>query len=135
MVCSSLYEYFWILLGNNLSPNDPIEQTILRLANLNAVCKEMNAGNYVHLDNSLLTLNIAERWRLYVPEHLIEEYDIHIFLQEFMKGHQPRQKMKLVVLGKGRIGKTTLVHFLKHRNKSYAAVSMLLRVEHLLTFY
>jgi Cdc6-like AAA superfamily ATPase len=42
----------------------------------------------------------------------IKEDDIKSFLHELMKKSTPWHSMKLVVLGNGRIGKTTLLHMM-----------------------
>lgn len=48
---------------------------------------------------------------------MIEEKDISHFLEQFLQGHANRATMKVVILGHGQIGKSTLVNFLKHLNK------------------
>ncbi len=47
-----------------------------------------------------------------------EQSDVATYMDEFSKGSEERAKVKLIVLGNGQIGKTTLVSCLKHYNKS-----------------
>ena len=43
----------------------------------------------------------------------LNKFDIKPFLKDLMKNSEPWRAMKLVVLGNGRIGKTTMLHSLK----------------------
>lgn len=47
-----------------------------------------------------------------IPQHL-QDNDIKEFLSQLMKSGEEFRAMKLVVLGNGRIGKTTLLHTIK----------------------
>ena len=65
---------------------------------LNKVCNQLKAGR--HQRNS-------------VPRHLVIEKDIHNFLMELQHSSENWHAMKLVVLGNGQIGKTTMLHAMK----------------------
>lgn len=62
-------------------------------------------------------MHIAVIYRNRIPPEIMEEEDINAFVSELSKGNSERTTMKLVVLGNGQIGKSTLVNFLKHENK------------------
>jgi hypothetical protein len=66
------------------------DQFILR----NWVCKEMGASK-VHKNS--------------IPRHLKSEEDMRTFLKELISSSTPLRSMKMVVLGHGHIGKTTLL--------------------------
>jgi len=61
---------------------------------LNSVCKEMGVGPLC---------------RDSVPQGEMEKEKVQLFLQELVKNSEPWKVMKVVVLGHGRIGKTTLL--------------------------
>jgi hypothetical protein len=65
------------------------------------------------------TQQIGTQLRNSVPRS-IKEGDIEPFLRELMKTSTPWYSLKLVLLGNGRVGKTTLLHkMLEHLNKVY----------------
>lgn len=53
---------------------------------------------------------------------MLQYDDIQAFVKGLCDGHEDRAIMKLVVLGKGQIGKSTLVNYLKHVSKSQLKV-------------
>eukprot|EP00026_Physarum_polycephalum_P001439 Phypoly_transcript_01440.p1 GENE.Phypoly_transcript_01440~~Phypoly_transcript_01440.p1 ORF type:complete len:1130 (-),score=207.03 Phypoly_transcript_01440:9-3374(-) len=61
----------------------------------NKICNMLGAGKI--LRNS-------------IPHHLTKDRDVRAFVTELMKSSEELRAMKLVVLGNGRIGKTTLLH-------------------------
>lgn len=61
---------------------------------------------------------------------MIRVDDIVDFLQQILLGHEERRTMKVVVLGHGQIGKSTLVNFLKHKNKPLLKVTIILLLAH-----
>jgi hypothetical protein len=73
----------------------PIEWFALR----NNVCKSMGVGKVL---------------RDSIPRHLEKKEDMESFLKELMASSEPLRSMKLVVLGNGQIGKTTLLHAMKN---------------------
>jgi hypothetical protein len=71
---------------------------IVRVAVLNNTCKE---------------LGIEPIHRYSVPHHLKTKADIRKFLLVLKHGFEEWRSMKMIVLGNGGIGKTTLLHGLK----------------------
>jgi hypothetical protein len=69
------------------------------LIDLDYVCKEMGVG--IEIRNS-------------VPEYLDTREKMRKFLQELQRDYEEWRAMKLIVLGNGRIGKTTLLHTIRH---------------------
>lgn len=81
--------------------------------NRNNVCKELGA---------------EEEDRNSIPPHLKSRDEMRKFLFELRRGFEEWRAMKLVVLGHGRIGKTTLLHALKgllkqNPNKKVASIT------------
>jgi hypothetical protein len=56
---------------------------------------------------------VGKAQRNSVPQSLELEEDIQAFLKELMSGSKDLRTMKLIVLGDGRIGKTTLLNAMK----------------------
>jgi hypothetical protein len=68
-------------------------------ANLNRICNKMGAGKIL---------------RDSIPHHLDNSKQIYEFLEALTAGSEPLRSMKLVVLGNGQIGKTTLINAMKN---------------------
>src|SRR5271163_3222238 len=68
-------------------------------ATRNKICNSLGAGTL--LRNS-------------IPQRLEKDEDIRAFVRELMESSEELRAMKLVVLGHGRIGKTTLLQAMKH---------------------
>lgn len=69
-----------------------------RFANFNQVCKEFHIG---------------EEDRKSAPPHLKTKEEMENFFFELQQGFEDWRAMKLVVIGHGKIGKTTLLHAIK----------------------
>lgn len=61
--------------------------------------------------------------------------EITDFLQQLLQGHEERRTMKVIVLGHGNIGKSTLVNFLKYKNKSLLMVFIIIAFFQHLTIF
>lgn len=86
---------------------------------INRLCIELGAGLYFSFHHLIFCAKFSslEKFRAAVPVNLIHEEDIRTFLREVALGMVERRKIKLVVLGKEQIGKTTLVNFLRYCNQ------------------
>lgn len=56
-----------------------------------------------------------------IPNDLVEENAIRNFLWRLLDGNEERRTMKMVILGHGQIGKSTLVNYLKYCATSSSA--------------
>jgi GTPase SAR1 family protein len=64
-----------------------------------------------------------------IPINMHSSDEILDFCESLSGGYEERSIVKLVVLGKGGIGKSTLVNFFKHCNKALATVFILLLIQ------
>lgn len=69
---------------------------------------------YISLNHVCIKLNADRIFRNSVSKDLQTEVEMHSFLTELMAKSEEWRAMKLVVLGHGRIGKTTLLREIKH---------------------
>lgn len=93
-----------------------------RLGNINIICKaKPDLGIRQLFLHRILIYNIAE-FRGNVPHFLQEHRDIMWFMQQLKESKEERATMKLVVLGNGRIGKSTLVNYLRFCSASSVKV-------------
>lgn len=89
-------------------------------ADVNYVCKELKVG---------------KEDRSSVPQHLDTKDKIRNFLLELNRGFEEWRAMKLVVLGHGDIGKTTLIHTIKNLLVSSNKVTFVNDINRRLTMF
>lgn len=75
---------------------------------------------YIYMEYKLIYS--IEGFRAHIPESLFREDDIRSFVTGLKEGYEERAIVKLVVLGNGQIGKSTLVNYFRHCNKSWLEV-------------
>lgn len=64
----------------------------------------------------ILLLAVSDTIRAAVPDYIFLYDDIIHIISEFLEAAVERTRIKLVILGNGQIGKSTLLNFFKHFN-------------------
>ena len=94
---------------------------IKRSINLNKLCALQPDAGIIYISYNITATCKADEilvdFRQLVPENMSEYSDISAFVYGLREGRVDRAAMRLVVLGNGQIGKTTLVNYLHHLNK------------------
>jgi hypothetical protein len=101
------------LVSNNMVEDCFSENSTLEDARSNS--EEIRLVKWFALRNKLCNSlgGVGKAQRNSIPQSLEQEEDIRAFLKELMEGSKDLRTMKLIVLGDGRIGKTTLLNAMK----------------------
>jgi hypothetical protein len=107
--------FYFMQIHLSVVPNDMVEDCFSENSTLETVYNNSRLLRWFSLRNKVCNSlgGIGKAQRNSIPQSLEKEGDIRAFLKELMEGSKDLRAMKLIVLGDGRVGKTTLLNAMK----------------------